>query len=52
MWVWQIVGEYLDYQSCKCRKRLIDKLIKECSENIDEKELHLNELISTKTVIY
>ena len=28
-------GEYLDYKSCKCRKRLIDKLVWECSENID-----------------
>ena len=28
------VGEYLDYTNCKCRKRLIDKLVKECSENI------------------
>ena len=24
------VGEYLDYVSCKCRKRLIDKLALEC----------------------
>ena len=40
------VGECLDYTNCKCRKRLIDKLVEECSENIDEKELHLNELIS------
>ena len=29
------VREYLDYKNCKCRKRLIDKLVKECSENID-----------------
>ena len=21
------VGEYLDYKSCKCRKRLVDKLV-------------------------
>ena len=31
------VGKYLDYVNCKCRKRLIDKLVEECSENIDEK---------------
>ena len=31
------VGEYLDYKSCKCRKRLVEKLVEECSENIDEK---------------
>ena len=29
------VGEYLDHKNCKCRKRLIDKLVKECSQNID-----------------
>ena len=27
-------GEYLDYKSCKCRKRIIDKLVEECSENM------------------
>ena len=32
-------GEYLDYENCKCRKRLIDKLIEECSENIEETSL-------------
>ena len=30
------VGEYVDYVNCKCRKRLVDKLIEECSENIDD----------------
>ena len=29
-------GEYLDYENCKCRKRLIDKLVDESDENIDE----------------
>ena len=23
---------------CKCRKRLVDKLVEECSENIDPKK--------------
>ena len=32
------VGEYLDCKNCKCRKRLIDKLIEECSKNIYENE--------------
>ena len=32
------VGEYLDYKNCKCRKRKIDKLVDECSENIYENE--------------
>ena len=30
------VGEYLDYESCKCRKRLVDKLVGECAETVDE----------------
>ena len=30
------VGEYLDYQNCKCSKRLADKLVEKCSENIVE----------------
>ena len=25
----------LDYENCKCRKRLIDKVVQECSENIN-----------------
>ena len=29
-------GEYLDYVNCKSRKRLVDKLVEECSEIIDE----------------
>ena len=33
------VGEYGNYENCKCRKRLIDKLVEECSENIDENEM-------------
>ena len=27
------------YKNCKCRKRLVDKLVKECDENIDEAKL-------------
>ena len=30
------VGKYLDYENCKCRKKLVDKLVEECTENIDE----------------
>ena len=36
------VGEYLDYENCKCRKELIDKLIErssaeECTKNVEER---------------
>ena len=30
------VGEYLDYENCKYRKRLIDKLVDECTETVEE----------------
>ena len=40
------VGEYLDYENCKCRKRLIDKLVEECNENIDRKEMIYNETLN------
>ena len=32
-------GEYLNYENCKCRKRLVDKLIEERNENIEETSL-------------
>ena len=32
------VGEYLDYSNCKCRKKLVDKLVEKCIENADEKK--------------
>ena len=51
------VGEYLDYVNCKCRKRLVDKLIEECTENIDEVKIagitlfeHKNKSRSSSTI--
>ena len=37
-------GEYLDYENCKCREKLFDKLVErsfigECTENIDEEKI-------------
>ena len=29
-------GEHLDYENCKCRKRLVDNLLEECNENIEK----------------
>ena len=29
-------GNYLDYENCRCRKCLVEKLVEECNENIDE----------------
>ena len=30
------VRQYLDYENCKCRKRLVDKLVEECNEIVEE----------------
>ena len=30
------VGEYLDYENCKCIKRFVDKLVQECNEIVEE----------------
>ena len=43
------IGEYLDYKNCKCRKKIIDKLIKECSENIDGNEMLYNETLEVSS---
>ena len=38
--------EYLDYKKCKCRNKLVYKLVEECSENIDGNEMIYNETLS------
>ena len=32
-------GEYLDYENCKCREKLVDKLVEESTENVEEVKL-------------
>ena len=45
------VWEYLDYKNCKCRKRLVDKLVEEYKGNIDGiKLIHNNTLNVYKNV--
>ena len=44
------VGEYLDYENCKWRKQFVDKLVEECTGNIDEKEIYLAKLHSEETI--
>ena len=57
------VGEYLDYKNCKCRKRIIDKVVEECSENIYENEtldiisfnaipLHVYKKVCNSCIVY
>ena len=33
------VGEYLDYENCKCREKIVDKLVEECAETVEEMKL-------------
>ena len=33
------IGEYLDYENCKCRKRVTDKLVEKCDEDINGNDL-------------
>ena len=40
------VGEYLDYKNCKCRNKTVDKLLEECSKNIDGNEMLHNETLN------
>ena len=39
MWQSCDIGEYLDYEHCKCRKKLVDKLVDECTGTIEEVKL-------------
>ena len=34
-----------DYKNCMCRKKIIEKLIEECSKNIDENKILYNETL-------
>ena len=33
------IGKYLDSSNCKCMKKLVDKLVEKCTENIYELEI-------------
>ena len=46
------LGEYLDYQNCKCRKKLMDTLDEECSENIDRNEMIYNRTLNDYEKVY
>ena len=48
-------GEYLDYENCKCIKRLVDKSIEQCKENIEETSLvkiNLTKCESNSCILY
>ena len=39
-------GEYLGYKNCTCRNKLVDKLVEECTENIDRNDMIYNETLN------
>ena len=50
-------GEYLDYENCKCRKKLVGKFVEECTENVDKVKIagmalfeHGNECVCSYTI--
>ena len=45
------VREYLDYENCKCRKKLVDKLVDETTETVEEVKLKIKTLAENKIVI-
>ena len=42
------IGEYLDYENCKSRKKLVDKLVEECTETNNEVKLTKITLVENK----
>ena len=40
------VEEYLDYENCKSRKKLVDSIVGECTENVEE--VKLTKIFSTE----
>ena len=39
------IEEYLDNKNCKCRNKLVDKLVEECIKNIDQNKILHNETV-------
>ena len=44
------IGEYVDYQNCKCRRKIVGELVKECNKNIDENKMIYNEALNGITL--
>ena len=46
------VGEYLDYENCKCRKKLVDESVGECTENIEEVNIFVYENKCSSCILF
>ena len=44
-------GEHLDYENCKCKKRLIDKLVEECGEDVNGNETIYNVTLNDHRIV-
>ena len=44
------VGEYLDYENCKSRKKLVAPLIQECTKTVEEVKLAKITLAENETI--
>ena len=44
--------KYLDYENCKCRKKLIVKIIGKCNEDIDGNEMVYNATLNNYRKVY
>ena len=44
-------GEYLGYKNCKCRKKIVDKLVEECRKNIDGNKIIDNETLNANAKV-
>ena len=40
------MGQYLDYRNHICRKKLVSKLVEECSEDVNGNEMIYNETLN------
>ena len=49
---WCDVGEYLDYENCKYREKLIDKISEECCEDIIWNEMIYNATLNDYGKVY
>ena len=43
------IGQYLDYKSCVCRNRLVDKLVEKCTNVTDDDKIYNETLTVTSS---
>ena len=46
------IEKYLDYKNCKCRYKVVDKLVEGCTEIVDENEIIYNETVNFSSSDY